>query len=155
MSIFDTKTNPAICVLPWVHEYKTMDSSVGPCCHGDKLENDETIESIRQDMLKGIHPKACAKCYVKEAESGWSPRIHETIDWIKKFGEPDTLHPILEWADVRYDPTCNLKCKTCGPYASTLWQKEKKVFMPISESNKIYLENVSKKDLKKIYLAGG
>jgi len=155
MSIFDTSNNTAICVLPWVHEYKTMDGSTGPCCQGDKLENGETIESIRQDMLKGIKHKACGNCYLKELESGWSPRIHETKDWLKKFGEPEIFNPKLEWVDMRYDPTCNLKCKTCGPYASTLWQKEKKMFMPVNESNKNYLENINKKNLKKIYLAGG
>ena len=155
MSTFDTKKNQAICVLPWVHEYRTIKGNVGPCCQGDTLRDNETMESIRQQMLEGEKPRACMNCYKKEGESGFSPRIHETIDWIKKFGEPDINEPYLQYIDVRYDPTCNLKCKTCGPESSTLWQKERKISWPINASNKDYLSSIDKKILKKVYLAGG
>ena len=155
MSVFDTKINPAICVLPWVHEYRSIKGSVAPCCHGDTLRKNETMTSIREDMLNGIEPQACKSCYLKENESGWSPRIQETIDWIKKFGEPDPEKIELQWVDVRYDPTCNLKCKTCGPAYSTLWQKEKKVSWPTNVNNRDYLQSIDKKSLKKVYLAGG
>ncbi len=155
MSIFDTKQNPAICVLPWVHEYRTITGKTAPCCQGDTLKNNETMTAIRQDMLNGIKPRACERCYIKEQGSGWSPRIHETIDWVKKFGEPDHDKPHLQYIDVRYDPTCNLKCKTCEPAASTLWQKEKNIKIPLNESNKEYLDKIDKSVLKKVYLAGG
>jgi len=155
MSTFDTKNNKAICVLPWIHEYRTVDGNVGPCCQGDILRNNETMESIRQQMLEGDKPRVCMNCYKKEDESGFSPRIQETTDWIKKFDEPDVNKPSLQFVDVRYDPTCNLKCKTCGPGSSTLWQKERKISLPINASNKDYLSSLDKKILKKIYLAGG
>jgi organic radical activating enzyme len=155
MATFNTKKNQAICVLPWVHEFRTVDGNVGPCCQGDTLIGNETLESIRQQMLKGEKPRACMKCYKKEKESDFSPRINETIDWLKKFGEPDVHQPSIQFVDVRYDPTCNLKCKTCGPGSSTLWQKEKNFFRPINASNKEYLSSIDKKILKKIYLAGG
>lgn len=155
MSMFDTKKNQAICVLPWVHEYRTINGNVGPCCQGYSLRGDETMELIRQQMLEGEKPRACTNCYKKEAESGFSPRIHETIDWIKKFGEPNVDQPSLQFVDVRYDPTCNLKCKTCGPESSTLWQKEKKISWPRNAYNESYLSSIDKKILKKVYLAGG
>ena len=155
MSTFDTKTNPAICVLPWVHEYKTVSGNVAPCCQGNNLQKNETMSLIRQEMIEGVRPRACGRCYTKEDDSGWSPRIQETVDWLKKFGEPDVDKPSLQYVDVRYDPTCNLKCKTCGPAASTLWQKEKNVSWPVNTSNKDYLDRIDKKDLKKVYLAGG
>jgi organic radical activating enzyme len=155
MSTFDTKKNQAICVLPWVHEYRTIDGDVGPCCQGNTLRGNETMELIRQQMLEGEKPRACMSCYKKEAESGYSPRIHETIDWIRKFGEPDADRPFIQFIDVRHDPTCNLKCKTCGPRDSTLWQKEVGVKLAGNEDNKIFLKNVDKKILKKVYLAGG
>ena len=81
--------------------------------------------------------------------------MHETIDWVKKFGEPDIEKPRLQYADIRFDPTCNLKCKTCGPHDSTLWQKERNLKIPVNEGNKTYLRKVDKKVLKKVYLAGG
>lgn len=155
MTTFDVNGNTAICVLPWVHEYKTISGNVGPCCQGDKLHEGESMALLRQQMLQGVNPRACSKCYIKEKESGWSPRIQETLDWIKKFGEPDVDNPGLHFVDVRYDPTCNLKCKTCGPSSSTLWQKEKNIKIPVHDANKNYLKNVDKKILKKAYLAGG
>ena len=110
---------------------------------------------IRQEMTQGVKPRACNRCYTKEDESGLSPRIIETVDWLKKFREPNIKKPTLQYVDVRYDPTCNLKCKTCGPSSSTLWQKEKNVSWPKNKSNKDYLDSVNKKSLKKVYLAGG
>jgi len=155
MSVFDTKKNPAICVLPWVHEHTNLFGNVAPCCNGDSLEKNETMSLVRQDMLDGIKPRVCSQCYMNEEKSGWSPRIHETVDWIKKFGEPDVNNLTLQYIDVRFDPTCNLKCKTCGPRASTLWQKEKKVSYPINSYNQERFNKVEKKYLKKVYLAGG
>lgn len=155
MSIFDTTKNKSICVLPWVHEFKTIDGELGPCCQGNYLKDNENMETLRQEMLKGKQPRACENCYIKEKDSGWSPRIHETRDWIRKFGEPDIKNPVLEFVDVRYDPTCNLKCKVCRPEDSTLWQKEKGIKITTNRDNKEYLEKVDKKILKKVYLAGG
>jgi len=155
MNVFDTKKNSAICVLPWVHQFSPVDGKTAPCCHGDDLQPNESISSLRKQMIQGIQPRACNSCYLKEEESGFSPRINETIDWIKKFGEPDINDPEVQFIDVRYDPTCNLKCKTCGPRDSTLWQKEKNIKILVNHDNKNYLHNVNKNKLKKVYLAGG
>jgi len=155
MSVFDTKKNKSICVLPWVHEYKTISGKTGPCCYARQLQGNETIEQVRQEMLDGVQPRVCKTCYIKEEGSGYSPRINETISWLKKFGEPATDSPSIQFIDIRYDPTCNLKCKMCGPESSTLWQKERKVKFIANEDNKKYLHSVNKKDLKKVYLAGG
>lgn len=155
MTVFDTKKNKAICVLPWVHEYKNINGDTAPCCQGSPLQASEDMNQVRQQMMDGVQPRVCNNCYTKEEESSWSPRIHETIDWIKKYGEPSIDEPSLQFADIRFDPTCNLKCKTCGPHSSTLWQKERNIKIPVSEENKIYLKKIDKQKLKKVYLAGG
>ena len=155
MSVFNTKENSAICVLPWVHEYKKINGDIAPCCLGDTLADNETLDDVRDQMIKGDKPRVCMRCFVKEQESGFSPRIQETTDWLKKFGEPDLKNPSIQFIDVRYDPTCNLKCKTCGPESSTLWQKEKGVSFKFNEANSNYLNSVDKAQLKKVYLAGG
>lgn len=155
MSTFDTKGNKAICVLPWVYEFKTIGGDTAPCCYSKYLRNDESLQQVRQQMLAGHKPRVCDTCYTKEHESGWSPRIHETVDWIKKFGEPDVEKPDTQYVDIRFDPTCNLKCKTCGPHDSTLWAKERNIKIHVNEDNKTYISKVNKKILKKVYLAGG
>ena len=156
MTVFDVEKNKAICVLPWIHEFRQVGGSkIAPCCQADNLRDNETMASLREDMLSGIQPRACNSCYHKEEKSGWSPRIADTVRWIKKFGEPNINSPELGYIDLRFDPTCNLKCKTCGPKFSTLWQKEKKVSLPANISNAEYFKTIEKKHLKKVYLAGG
>ena len=155
MSVFDTSKNSAICVLPWVHEFVNVQGHTGPCCQGGKFSKDETIESIRKQMLSGIQPKVCGSCYKTERSVNWSYRLKETAQWLQKFGEPKIDDPKLEYIDLRFDPTCNMKCKTCNVSESTLWQKEKGIKLPRNVDTKKYFENVDKKILKKVYLAGG
>ena len=152
MSTFNIHKNKAICVLPWVHEHLDLSGKQKPCCHGYPIVNNRGIDDIRQEMLEGVQPLECVRCYKQESNNESSARIRETIDWLKKFGEPDILNPIIQHLDIRNDPTCNLKCKTCGPYASTLWAKEKDVIIkPKNYDLSIY----DKSQLKKIYFAGG
>jgi len=119
---------------------------------GKPISVNRNIESIRQEMLQGVRPVECSKCYHEEDNNESSSRIRETIDWLKKFGVPDINQPSIQFLDVRNDPTCNLKCKTCGPMASTLWAKEKGVKNSIPAYD---LGKYDKTKLKKIYLAGG
>ncbi len=123
--MFNVKENKAICVLPWVHKYKQITNDIAPCCEAKDLPKGETIANVRQLMLNNIKPKVCGICYKNEEDSNWSHRLKETNEWLKKFGTPDINNPQVEYIDIRYNPTCNLKCKTCGPESSTLWQKEK------------------------------
>jgi len=152
MSVFNIHKNKAICVLPWVHEHLDLQGYKRPCCKGKIISAERNIEVIRDEMLKGVKPIECSKCYHEEDNNESSSRVRETIDWIKKFGAPSIDKPFVQFLDIRNDPTCNLKCKTCGPSASTLWQKEKgfKNLIPTYD-----LEKYDKTKLKKIYLAGG
>ena len=152
MSTFNIHKNKAICVLPWVHDHLDLSGQKKPCCTGKAITGDRNIGSIRQEMLKGKQPIECSGCYKQELNNESSPRIRETIDWLKKFGEPDINNPVIQHLDVRNDPTCNLKCKTCGPYASTLWAKEKGVIVKFPDHD---LTKYDKTQLRKIYLAGG
>ena len=152
MSLFNIHKNKAICVLPWVHEHLDLSGDQKPCCHGRSLVDDRTIDNIRQEMLQGQQPTECSKCYREESNKESSARIRETVDWLKKFGEPNVNDPIIQHLDVRNDPTCNLKCKTCGPHASTLWAKEKEIKVSLPNYD---LTKYDKTRLKKIYFAGG
>lgn len=152
MSVFNIHKNKAICVLPWVHEHLDLDGKQKPCCIAKTISANRNIEQIRKEMLKGSKPIECSQCYLQEENNESSSRIRETVDWIKKFGSPSLDEPFIQFLDIRNDPTCNLKCKTCGPMASTLWAKEKGVknITPTYD-----LRKYDKKKLKKIYLAGG
>lgn len=152
MSVFDIKKNKAICILPWVHEHLDLQGYKRPCCMAKPISVDRNIESIRQEMLHGHQPDECSVCYEFESEGELSPRINRTVAWLKRFAEPDIKNPNTESIHILNDPTCNLKCKTCGPYASTLWAKEKNlpVFFPQNNFDKYDL-----KKLKEVNLSGG
>jgi len=155
MSTFDTKLNSAICVLPWIHSYREINDKVSPCCNGSALAPDETLEDVRHKMLQGIKPSVCNRCYRSEEKSRWSPRIQETTDWLKKHGEPDIHRSDVQSIDIRFDPTCNLKCKTCGPTYSTLWKKEKNIPVTKNKFNYHSINQIDKRKLRKVYIAGG
>ena len=154
MSKFDVKNNKSICVLPWIHEFKSVGGHTAPCCVAKSLKN-KTMADIRAEMLADKKPSACNICYKSEKESNWSHRLDQTHSWINRHGEPDINNPTIEYVDIRFDPTCNLKCKTCNPGSSTLWQKEKGVKFTINQENYKDLAKVNKKQLKKVYMAGG
>ena len=152
MTNFNIHKNKTICVLPWVHQCLDLSSNTRPCCHAKPLTGGRNIQDVRNEMLENKQPLECSNCYKQESHHESSPRIRETIDWLKKFGEPNIDNPITQYLDVRNDPTCNLKCKTCGPNASTLWAKEKGIKITTPNYD---LNQYDKKILKKIYLAGG
>ena len=150
--MFNTHKNKAICVLPWVHEHLDLGGTQKPCCYGAPLSVDESLDDIRKLMLEGQQPVSCHRCYEQERQGESSPRIRETAKWINKFKEPNPAEIDIQYIDVRNDPTCNLKCKTCGPGASTLWAKERGVVL---QKPKYDLDKYDKKNLKKVYMAGG
>ena len=102
--------------------------------------------------MQGQQPIVCNRCYEQEKQGESSHRIRETTKWIKKFKEPKIDEINIQYIDIRNDPTCNLKCKTCGPGASTLWAKERGIKLTKPNYN---LNKYDKKNLKKIYMAGG
>ena len=151
MSIFNLYKNKAICVLPWVHECYDLGGKQRACCWSSNLDN-KNIQDIQQQMLKEEKPTECYKCYEFESHGELSPRITETTNWIKKFGEPDITQTTVQSIHILNDPTCNLKCKTCGPSSSTLWMKEKGLPITFPKNN---FDKYDLKKLKKINLSGG
>ena len=136
---FNVKQNKSICVLPWIQEFKSVGGHTAPCCVAKPLKN-QTMADIRKQMLQDKSPNACEICYKSERHSNWSHRLEQTATWIKKHGEPDVNNPSIQYVDIRFDPTCNLKCKTCNPGSSTLWQKEKGIKFNINQENYNELE---------------
>ena len=150
--IFDLKNNKAICALPFVHQFLDFQGKQRPCCISKQLTDGRTMDDVRGEMLKGVRPKECEICYSNEDKKQSSQRIIQTVKHIKrdKISSPDC--DIIS-IDFRNDQTCNLKCKYCGPWASTLWQKEKGMVENTTSYKE--LDRVDKSKLKYVYLAGG
>lgn len=119
------------CPLLWNHFCTSVTSMVTPCCRVERLHLREWIPNKIEDgiysknhiearelMRNDKRPKACTVCYEKEDKGLTSSRlnylkIYDDIDYDK---EPD----IVLTADVKFNNTCNLACRMCGPFSSSL-----------------------------------
>ena len=180
-----------LCPVPWMHLAFEPSGRVIPCCltspHKEatvgKLGED-TVESIwngdqmktlRKEMINGIEPKICNKCFDQERVTGESGRTHHSRDFpqvlkdIPKITEPDgTCNTMeLKYWDFRFSNLCNFKCRSCGPNYSSTWVPDAKKLGWITEQDKVWniesVDDLSNFDflkeqiehVEKIYFAGG
>jgi molybdenum cofactor biosynthesis enzyme MoaA len=169
------------CPLLWNHFCSSVTSTVMPCCRVDQrndLKDWETssiqdgIHSInhietRNLMRKGIRPQVCNVCYKQEDIGIGSSRlnylqIYQDIDYSK---EPE----IVLTADIKFNNTCNLACRMCNPFSSSLIasllkdvsQQDRIHNVPIIKQNykekeKLeYCKKLIKKGLKEFKTTGG
>ena len=155
--MWDLKQNKSICVYPFVHKHYKLDGNEGLCCwskeHYGQIGHDNSIirQKIIDSMQQGVAIKGCEFCYTQEKEGHISPRVEKTKQWIKRNGEPTTVK--FQWFDIRNDDTCNLKCKYCGPDASSLWKKELNI--PVKKKKQIEISDSEIAECNVWYQAGG
>jgi radical SAM protein with 4Fe4S-binding SPASM domain len=136
----------SFCSLPWVNISTDVNGSLRPCCKFaqpkpdneyqlpnmkegrlDVLWNDQRFQNLRQAFLDGKKPKECQSCWDEEAAGIKSFRVQWEID--KKV---DTTGMVFEpiatsgprGMDLKLNNVCNLKCRICGPQASSTFLKE-------------------------------
>lgn len=160
MSINKIKTTPGFCVLPFIEKHMPQDKTKQYyCCY-----NNGTAVKDRQKELTKIYAgekiEHCTNCYNLEEQGSISPRQIESFRWLK---DPDVNRYINEWSinaqqkiffyDIRYNNKCNLACISCGPFSSSLWQKELGIEILQEPIVDVSLNELL--DSKKIYMAGG
>lgn len=179
-----------LCVIPWLHLNFDPDGKVNPCCMisaheywaGDlntqtiqQIWNSDNMKLLRQEMMQGIKPKPCSKCFNKEAATGISNRIHQNryfpykLEEIKDITDKDGYcHKLeLKYWDFRFSNICNFRCRSCGPKYSSAWLPDSKKLYGTQHEEKILsinnVHNQNKLDfllkhiheVEKIYFAGG
>lgn len=182
----ELKKNKSFCILPWIHHFE-IDGTFYPCCHSNadiKAEigkinqgyNSKEREKLKKIMIEGKpidnYCSTCVKFDKQEVED--SPRVKETLYWADKLGlySIDEIVkedlPIMSY-DLRPSNLCNLLCRTCGPHASNLIEKEEERHPNIHKLiwSDFYQDETKIKNLfglddiieqgtyKKFYFAGG
>ena len=179
-----------LCAVPWMHLAFEPSGKVIPCCltsthnyfAGDlntqsieEIWNSDNMKSVRKDMINGIEPEICNKCFDQERVTGESGRVHHARDFpdvlkeIPKITEPDGTCTTMElkYWDFRFSNLCNFKCRSCGPRYSSTWVPDAKKLGWIDEQDKVW--NIASVDdltnfdflkeqvdhVEKIYFAGG
>ena len=148
----------SFCVLPWIHLATHPIGSVTPCCvtemknsvstaaaedndkdhlflSKDSLEsitNSKRFKKVRKDMMNGIKPSVCQKCFKYEEEGVGSKRGEANLLYEKHIKDclpntnPDgSLKEVnYKYVELRLGTVCNLKCTTCNPFSSNRWHQD-------------------------------
>jgi len=134
----------SICALPWQNLSLDVDGSSRPCCkfahHDgaspyqlanlkdaplDEVWNGEGMQKLRRDFLDGVKPAECQTCWDEEDAGILSLRQTWVYRGLRAEPDYDDLtpdHPVA--LDLKLTNACNLKCRICGPVASSLWLRE-------------------------------
>lgn len=130
------------CILPWIHLHTFPNNAVYPCCLTSQKDtvgnldtqtlkevfNSEGMRSIRRDMIAGIEPPSCNRCFEQERAGQFSMRNdsnqrfkhHDNlIAKTNADGSVDDMN-LVYW-DFRFSNICNFKCRSCGPQLSSGW----------------------------------
>lgn len=162
------------CVLADSGIHVRPNGDITMCCDQESLglnTNNNTIQEayrsaefqqVRSDIHRGVQHPSCKICWRSEKAGLDSPRtrfssMHE-----------DSEH-LAHW-DIRDDNLCNMSCRICGPYSSSMWNSEALkhrkdgdyYHLPISEtivnsttSNTIEAFKDNLQHCKSVYFAGG
>ena len=155
MSLFNRlKFGDSFCVLPFIHKHVDLGGKQRLCCSSGETVTQDRINQVRQLMLAGNPVRECVKCVACESSNRISERQIQSKDWLKHLDIQNWIENCTEVSyDLRYSNLCNLRCQTCGPYASSAWAEflQKNDVYKSWEPDSIDINP----DAKRIYLAGG
>ena len=179
------------CVLPFIHFFVNYNGGAFPCCYfarhleentkevpygnikknkAKTICNNEKFKQVKQDILNNTPPKACAAyCLKEEKFGGWSYRKWANSQYLPLIdGQTSTslLKTTPSYWLVAFSNTCNFRCRSCNPYASSSIYKENVKFkkkFPCLTTNidppagSIILEEIKSnyKDIQVLHFHGG
>ena len=155
------------CVLPWFGREINWNQREKHCC---LLPDKYNIEKIKAEMLEGIKPVECKKCWNLESQGLKSDRQlkNSTLDWawnrdlqfIKQDAEQGKNSILMLKLLTSY--TCNATCVSCSDLSSSSWSQlnhRMNPTIPIQRSTFVDIElikqKVNFKELKMLSLQGG
>ena len=87
----------------------------------DKILSSKNSLQIRSDLKNNIKHPACSLCWEEEAAGKDSKRIRDNKQFSHLLNSDTSA---LSFLDVSMGTTCNIKCRTCGPFNSSQWNDE-------------------------------
>lgn len=130
-----------ICAFPWSNLEIEQDGNITPCCMTTGLSfgniKDTTLKEafysstatkLREDFLDGRKPNVCQNCWRVEEKNLTSIRTHN-IDRLKRdFLLKNLDDPQITTLDIKFNNTCNFKCRICSSYSSSAFAQESHKF---------------------------
>ena len=125
-----------LCLVPWSNIDVDPSGAIAPCCkfQSDELlnitsstiqeyTNSDLLTRVKKQMLDHEWPAGCIRCKTEEASNIKSKRQLDYERWQNEFDNYKEQQGFIT-ASIAFGNTCNLKCITCGPGASSRWRKE-------------------------------
>ena len=128
------------CYSPWSNIDISTLGNMTPCCKFrvtdesqhiniqtssiNDYKTSKFIQDIKQTFLQGHWPNGCIRCQKEEENSIASKRQLDYQRWEHHYKDYSLDSDQVITASVSLGNTCNLKCITCHPDASSKWQKE-------------------------------
>lgn len=126
-----------ICSIPWNNLEIQSNGDITPCCMSSNINlgnvKDTTLEQafysepvkkLREELLSGKKPVACNGCWKVEDKNLTSIRIHNIKRTKKEFLTKFLDNPEISTVDLKFNNTCNFKCRICGSGSSSLFALE-------------------------------
>ncbi|MEZ5322517.1 MAG: twitch domain-containing radical SAM protein [Microthrixaceae bacterium] len=150
----------SICPLPWLNLSIDVDGSSRPCCKFAHLRPDSPYQlanlrehsleevwnapamvRLRKDFAAGVRPVECSSCWNEEAAGIRSFRQtyldDRGIRARPDYGDFGPAQPV--GLDLKLSNACNLRCRICGPTASSSWLTEELSNPDLAESTRVEL----------------
>jgi MoaA/NifB/PqqE/SkfB family radical SAM enzyme len=91
----------------------------------DEVLNCRDLKELRSQMLSGKRPTACANCWSQQDAGIVNTHRHSsnqmnTLDSSRLSTDAESLQSV----GIALGNTCNLKCRICGPWASSSWASD-------------------------------
>lgn len=138
--------------MPWVHLHVTQYGTVTPCCQApwqeekafgninkesiNSIWSGEKIEQFRKNILLKRPDERCTQCYIKEKQGFTSLRQITNKKYEHHYNLCKTRSKQPVYFDIRFNNSCNLRCRMCGPWSSSSWHKDAVQLGMISETSK-------------------
>jgi len=101
----------------WGDDYNVSNKTL------DEIKQSPARQDVIAAFKRGERHSDCQRCWDEEAAGFASKRIRDNEkfydEWIY---DQDLSFPAV--IDVSMGNACNIKCRTCGPFNSSLWAKE-------------------------------
>ncbi len=84
-----------------------------------EIREGKKAKEIKQALEDGFEHPNCSKCWNEEASGMKSKRLRDNQE------NPDLINSVeLKNMEINLGNICNMRCRTCGPWSSSLWGQE-------------------------------
>ena len=100
----------------------------------EEVWNSEHYKKIRKQFIDGEMPSTCERCYREEDSGIRSPRAGFNEKWwTDDVIVAEDIPVDIRYIDLRLGNLCNLKCRMCNPWASSMWVKDWNEVVPTAK----------------------